>query len=76
MVVSFFQKVVNRALAKGFQGAAFYSAVEEEVHRCVPEASRAETLATNPVDAPFFTGPIARFVKHAVSKNFLDKAEM
>lgn len=62
------QTEVKRALAKDFESAAFYSAVEQAVQRCVPEPLSVDTVATGMVDAPSFTVPVAKLVKHEVEK--------
>lgn len=51
-VVFVVQTVVSRALAKGFLSGAFYSAVEQAVHKCVPNHTSTDAavakLAGNP----------------------------
>lgn len=46
------------------------------VHNFVPEPSGADAVATKLADAPSFTVPVDKFVKHDVKKNSLDEAKM
>lgn len=39
------------------------------------EPPSVEAVAIKVVDAPYFTGRVAKLVKHEVGKNSLDKAE-
>lgn len=75
-VISLVQTVVNRALAKGCRSGAFYSVVEDVVHKYVPEAPSTDAVSAKPVVPSFFTLFEARFVKHEVEKSFLDEAKM
>lgn len=75
-VYSVIETAVSRALAKGFRSTTYYSAVEEDVHKCVPEAMSVDTVAVKLVDAPSFTVHDAKFFKLGVDKNSLDKTMM
>lgn len=63
--------MVSRALTKGFRSATVYSAVEEAVHKCVPELPSVLAVHTKLVNDLTFTVPVATFVKHEVKKNLL-----
>lgn len=67
---------MNRDLARGLLSAAFYLAAEEAVQRWIPEPTTVDAVATEQVDALFFTVPVSKYVKHKVEKNFLSKAIM
>lgn len=61
---------------KCFRKAAFYSAVQEAVQKCVPEHPSVDAAGAKSVDAPSFTVPMVEFVKHEDEKNYLDDIRM
>lgn len=65
-MISVMQTVVNRAFSKGFCSAAFYSEVQEAVHKCVPERQNVDAVGTTLVGTPFFYRAVATFVKNKV----------
>lgn len=68
--------MVNRVLAEGSRSAAFYSAAEDAVHKCVPEPPSADAVAAKLVDSSSFTVPVTNFIKHEVTENSSDKPQI
>lgn len=66
--------VVNRALAKAFQSAAFQTAVEQAVHKCVTKPQIVDAVATRTIFAHIFTVPVAKCFKQEIEKRSLEKA--
>lgn len=70
------QTDLNRSLAKGFWSATYYLAVEDAVHNGMPEPWSVNKVAAKLADCPSVLVPVAKFIKHEIEKNSLDKAKM
>lgn len=67
---------MNRAVAKVFQSFAFYTAMEQAVHKCVLELQTFDAVLTQMIDAPASTVNVSKFFKQEVESSFLEKNEV
>lgn len=68
--------MVYGSLAKACRIALFYSVIQEAVDEYVTEFQSVDAVMTRMIDAPAFTIPVAKSVKHEIKKSSLAKAKM
>lgn len=72
--VSVIQTVINKAVAIPFQSAAFQTAKEFAVYKCVVESPVVNPFETCTIDTPTFTVFEAKYFQHEIEKKLLEKA--
>lgn len=75
-VISVIPTAVNGALANGFRSVAFYSAVQQAIHKCEPKHPSVDAGAAKLVDSLSFTVASAEMFQHEIEKSSLDKAKI
>lgn len=75
-MISVIQALVNTVLSEDFRSTAFYSPVGEAVEKFVSAPQGIDAVTTIVIDTSAFTVPVAKFIKHELEKNSLEKAKM
>lgn len=68
--------MVNRAVAKSFRSASYYTEAEQAVQKCVSECQIVYAVKTRMMDSHVIPVSVEKFNKQEVEKNFFEKAKM
>lgn len=75
-VILVVQTVVNRSVAKVFQGSGFQTDMKEAVRKCVAKPHVFIDVATCTIDDPALTVSVVKVKKNEDERCSLDKAKM